>query len=45
MKAWKEKALNWIDKSVEKMKHILFFQYVDRIQKKNKQQENEMERS
>ncbi|MEK1831387.1 hypothetical protein AAAC51_27865 [Priestia megaterium] len=28
LKAWKEKALNWIDKNVEKMKQISFFQYV-----------------
>ncbi|MED4117172.1 hypothetical protein [Priestia megaterium] len=44
LKAWKEKFLNWIDKNIEKMKQISVFQYVDRIQKKNKPQENEMER-
>jgi len=33
LKAWKEKALNWIDKNVEKMKQISFFQYVGGIQK------------
>ncbi|MCM3155798.1 plasmid recombination protein, partial [Priestia megaterium] len=44
LKAWKEKALNWIDKNVEKMKQMSFFQYVGGIQRKNKQQEQEFER-
>ncbi|MGG0369804.1 hypothetical protein [Priestia endophytica] len=44
MKAWKEKALNWIDKNVEKMKQISFFQYVGGFQKRNKNQEQEVER-
>ncbi|WP_425204139.1 MobV family relaxase [Priestia megaterium] len=44
LKAWKEKALNWIDKNVEKMKQISFFQYVGGIQKRNKNQEKEIER-
>ncbi|WP_033580904.1 MobV family relaxase [Priestia aryabhattai] len=44
LKAWKEKALNWIDKNVEKMKQISFFQYVGGIQKRNKRQDQEMER-
>ncbi|GFZ69226.1 hypothetical protein PSE10B_57480 [Pseudomonas amygdali pv. eriobotryae] len=44
LKAWKEKALNWIDKHVEKVKQISFFQYVGGIQKRNKRQDQEMER-
>ncbi|MCW1049235.1 plasmid recombination protein, partial [Priestia sp. JV24] len=36
LKLWKEKALNWIDKNVERMKQISFFQYVGGIQKRNK---------
>ena len=44
LKAWKEKALNWIDKSVEKVKQISFFQYVGGIQKRNKSQDQEIER-
>jgi Plasmid recombination enzyme len=44
LKAWKEKALDWIDKSVERMKRISFFQYVGGIQKRNKNQEQEIER-
>ncbi|MEW4242588.1 MobV family relaxase [Priestia megaterium] len=44
LKAWKEKALNWIDKNVEKMKQISFFQYVRGIQKRNKDQDHEIER-
>ncbi|MFP3669925.1 MobV family relaxase [Priestia sp. SIMBA_032] len=44
LKAWKEKALNWIDKSVEKVKRISFFQYVGDIQKRNKSQDQEIER-
>ncbi|MEH7311653.1 MobV family relaxase [Priestia megaterium] len=41
LKAWKEKALNWIDKNVEKMKKISFFQHVGGIQKRRKEQEIE----
>ncbi|PVE91570.1 plasmid recombination protein, partial [Priestia megaterium] len=44
LKAWKEKALNWIDKHVEKMKQISFFQHVGGIQKRNKRQDQEIER-
>jgi hypothetical protein len=33
LKAWKRKALIWIDKNVEKMKQISFFQYVGGISK------------
>jgi len=44
LKAWKEKALNWIDKHVEKVKQISFFQYVGGIPKRNKRQDQEMER-
>ncbi|MFE0565870.1 hypothetical protein [Priestia megaterium] len=44
MKAWKEKALNWIDKNVEGMKQISFFQYVGRIQKRIKSQQQDLER-
>ena len=44
LKAWKEKALNWIDKHVEKVKKISFFQHVGGIQKRNKRQDQEMER-
>ncbi|MGG3186406.1 hypothetical protein ABEP42_00060 [Priestia megaterium] len=44
LKAWKEKALNWIDKHVEKVKQISFFQYVGGIQERNKRQDQEMER-
>jgi len=44
LKAWKEKALNWIDKNVERMKQISFFQYVGGIQKRNKRQDQEIER-
>ncbi|MGG0577179.1 MobV family relaxase [Priestia aryabhattai] len=44
LKAWKEKALNWIDKNVEKMKQISFFQHVRGLQKRNKNQDHEIER-
>jgi hypothetical protein len=44
LKAWKEKALNWIDKNVEKMKQISFFQYVGGIRKQSKRQEQDLER-
>lgn len=44
LKAWKEKALDWIDKHVEKMKRVSFFQYVGGIQKKIKKHEQELER-
>ncbi|MCM3774324.1 plasmid recombination protein [Priestia aryabhattai] len=44
LKAWKEKALNWIDKNVEKMKQISFFQYVGGIGKQSKRQDQELER-
>ncbi|MBU8855706.1 plasmid recombination protein [Bacillus sp. FJAT-26377] len=44
LKAWKEKALNWIDKNVEKVKKISFFQYVGGIQKKRKNHEQDFER-
>jgi len=44
LKAWKEKAFNWIDKNVERMKQISFFQYVGGIWKGNKEQKDEMER-
>jgi hypothetical protein len=44
LKAWKEKALNWIDKNVEKMKQISFFQHVGGIHKRNKRRDQEMER-
>jgi hypothetical protein len=44
LKAWKEKALSWIDQNVEKMKQMSFFQYVGGIKRKNKQQEQEFER-
>jgi hypothetical protein len=44
LKAWKEKALNWIDKNVERMKQISFFQYVGGIRKQSKRQEQELER-
>lgn len=44
LKLWKEKALNWIDKNVERMKQISFFQYVGGIQKRNKSQDQEIER-
>jgi hypothetical protein len=44
LKAWKEKALNWIDKHVEKMKQISFFQHVGGIHKRNKRRDQEMER-
>ena len=44
LKAWKEKALNWIDKNVEKIKQISFFQYVGGIQKKTKKHEQELGR-
>ncbi|MGR9527316.1 hypothetical protein ACSS31_26980 (plasmid) [Priestia megaterium] len=44
LKAWKEKALNWIDQNVEKMKQMSFFQYVGGIKRKNKQKEQEFER-
>ncbi|MGE1115726.1 MobV family relaxase [Priestia megaterium] len=43
LKAWKEKALNWIDKNVEKMKQISFFQYVGGIRKQSKRQEQDLE--
>ncbi|MEI2443494.1 MobV family relaxase [Priestia megaterium] len=41
LKAWKEKALNWIDKHVEKMKQISFFQDVGGIQKRKKEKDIE----
>ena len=41
LKAWKEKTLDWIDKNVEKMKKISFFQHVSGIQKRRKEQEIE----
>ncbi len=44
LKAWKEKALNWIDKNVEKMKQISFFQYVRGIGKQSKRQDHDLER-
>ncbi|MBD8848473.1 MobV family relaxase [Priestia megaterium] len=44
LKAWKEKALNWIDKNVEKMKQISFFQHVGGVQKRNKRRDQEIER-
>jgi hypothetical protein len=44
LKAWKEKALNWIDKNVEKMKQISFFQHVGGIEKKKQSKTQEMER-
>ena len=44
LKVWKEKALNWIDKNVEKMKQISFFQYVGGIRKQSKRQEQDLER-
>ncbi|MGG0475907.1 MobV family relaxase [Priestia aryabhattai] len=44
LKAWKEKALNWIDKNVEKMKQMSFFQYVGGIRKQSKRQEQDLER-
>ncbi|MFK7682054.1 MobV family relaxase [Priestia megaterium] len=44
LKLWKEKVLNWIDKNVERMKQISFFQYVGEIQKRNKSQDQEIER-
>jgi hypothetical protein len=44
LKAWKEKALNWIDKNVEKMKQMSFFQYVGGIRKQSKGQEQDLER-
>jgi hypothetical protein len=44
LKAWKEKALNWIEKHVEKMKQISFFQQVGGIQKRNSKHEQEFER-
>ncbi|MGG3122848.1 MobV family relaxase, partial [Priestia megaterium] len=44
LKAWKEKALNWIDENVEKMKQISFFQYVAGIRKQSKGQEQDLER-
>ncbi|WP_393960359.1 MobV family relaxase [Priestia megaterium] len=44
LKAWKEKALNWIDKHVEKIKQVSFFQHVGGIQKRNKRQDQEIER-
>ncbi|WP_176345175.1 MobV family relaxase [Priestia aryabhattai] len=44
LKAWKEKALNWIDKNVEKMKQMSFFQYVGGIHKQSKRQEQDLER-
>lgn len=44
LKAWKKKALNWIDKNVEKMKQISFFQYVGGIRKQSKREEQDLER-
>ncbi|GAB1768930.1 MobV family relaxase [Priestia megaterium] len=44
LKAWKEKALNWIDQNVEKMKQISFFQYVRGIGKQSKHQDHDLER-
>ncbi|UMZ36134.1 MobV family relaxase [Priestia megaterium] len=44
LKAWKEKALNWIDKHVEKMKQISFFQHVGGIHKRNKRRDQGIER-
>jgi hypothetical protein len=44
LKAWKEKALNWIDKNVEKMKQISFFQYVRGIGKQSKNKDHDVER-
>ena len=44
LRAWKEKALNWIDKNVERMKQISFFQYVGGIREQSKRQEQELER-
>ncbi|MFP7737987.1 plasmid recombination protein, partial [Priestia aryabhattai] len=44
LKVWKEKALNWIDKNVERMKQISFFQYVGGIRKQSKREEQELER-
>jgi len=44
LKAWKEKALNWIDKHVEKIKQVSFFQHVGGVQKRNKRQDQEIER-
>ncbi|EOK5524683.1 hypothetical protein ACM6TU_004571, partial [Escherichia coli] len=44
LKAWKEKALNWIDQNVEKMKQISFFQYVRGIGRQSKQNDQELER-
>ncbi|MED3820311.1 plasmid recombination protein, partial [Priestia aryabhattai] len=44
LKAWKEKALNWIDQNVEKMKRISFFQYVGGIAKRSNRQEQDLER-
>lgn len=44
LKAWKERALNWIDKHVERIKQVSFFQHVGGIQKRNKRQDQEIER-
>ncbi|MEB4888886.1 plasmid recombination protein, partial [Priestia megaterium] len=44
LRAWKEKALNWIDQNVEKMKQISFFQYVRGIGRQSKQKDQDLER-
>ncbi|QJX74745.1 MobV family relaxase [Priestia megaterium] len=44
LKAWKEKALNWIDKNVERMKQISFFQHIGGIHKRDKRRDQEIER-
>ncbi|MBZ6485170.1 MobV family relaxase [Priestia aryabhattai] len=44
LRAWKEKALNWIDQNVEKMKQISFFQYVRGIGRQSKEKDQDLER-
>ncbi|MFE7084136.1 MobV family relaxase [Priestia megaterium] len=44
LKTWKEKALDWVDNHIEKMKKISFFQYVGGIHRKNNGKDQEIER-
>lgn len=44
LKGWKEKALNWIDKQVEKINQISSLQHVGGIHKRNKRRDQEIER-
>ncbi|MBU8757657.1 plasmid recombination protein, partial [Priestia megaterium] len=44
LKAWKEKALNWLEKHLESSPMVAFIQHVGGIQKRTKKQEQGFER-